>query len=117
MALDSLEEGIYMSRNAVKIKEIRAGMEHINLVARVISVSKPKYVWTRYGKAKVANAVLEDETGRIVLNLWRWQVEIVKPGDIIRIEGAFATSFKGRIELNVGSGGKIIVLKKGSTRP
>ncbi|RLF01542.1 MAG: DNA-binding protein [Thermoprotei archaeon] len=106
-----------MKEKAVKIRSIKAGMEHITLVARVVSISEPKYVLTKYGRAQVASAVLEDETGRTVLNLWRWQIKMVRPGDIIRVEGAFATSFKGRVELNVGSKGRIIVLSRKNNSP
>ena len=96
----------------MKIKDVRPGMENITLTVRVVSVSKPRRVMTRYGEALVANAVVADETGEIILNLWRGQVNIVKPGYIIRIENAFARQFKDRIELNVGSRGRIIVVKK-----
>jgi len=96
----------------MKIKDVRPGMENITLTVRVISVSKPRKVMTRYGEALVANAVVADETGEIVLNLWRGQVSLVKPGYIIRIENAFARQFKDRIELNVGSRGRIVVVKR-----
>ena len=96
----------------MKIKDVRPGMENITLTVRVVSVSKPRRVMTRYGEALVASAVVTDETGEIILNLWRGQVNIVKPGYFIRIENAFARQFKDRIELNVGSRGRIIVVKK-----
>jgi len=67
---------------------------------------------TKYREALVANAVDADETGEIILNLWRDQVNLVNPGYIIRIENAFARQFKDRIELNVGSRGRIVVVKK-----
>ena len=96
----------------MKVKDVRPGMENITLTVRVISVSKPRKVMTRYGEALVANAVVADETGEIILNLWRSQVKLVKPGYVIRIENAFARQFKDRIELNVGSRGRIIVIRK-----
>ena len=96
----------------MKVRDIKPGMENITLTVRVISVSRPRKVMTKYGEALVANAVVADETGEIILNLWRDQVNIVKPGYIIRIENAFARQFKDRIELNVGSRGRIVVVKK-----
>ena len=74
-------------------------------------MSRPRKVMTRYGDALVANAIVTDEAGEVILNLWRSQINLVKPGCIIRIENAFARQFKNRIELNVGSRGRIIVLK------
>ena len=97
----------------MKVKDVKPGMEGITLTVRVISVGEPRKVMTKYGEALVANAIVADETGKITLNLWRSQINIVKLGYIIRIENAFAKQFKGRTELNVGSKGRIIVVKKG----
>ena len=96
----------------MKVRDIKPGMENITLIVRVISVSKPRKVMTRYGEALVANAVVADETGKIILNLWRKQVNLVKPGYLIRIENAFARRFRDRVELNIGSRGRIIVVRK-----
>ena len=94
----------------MKVKDVKPGMENITLTVRVVSVSRPRKVMTRYGEALVASAVVADETGEIILNLWRSQINLVKPGWIIRIENAFARKYRDRIELNVGSRGKIAVL-------
>jgi ssDNA-binding replication factor A large subunit len=48
-----------------------------------------------------------------MLNLWRDQVDLVKPGDLIKVENAFAKEFRDRVELNVGRSGRIVVLKHG----
>jgi len=96
----------------MKIKDIRPGMEGITLVARVLSVGEPKRVMTKFGIASVANAIISDETGKVVLNLWRNQINLVKPGYIIKVENAFAKKFKNRVELNVGKRGRILVLRK-----
>ena len=97
----------------MKIKDLKPGMDGVTITARVVSVSEPRKVSTRYGEALVAQAVIEDETGSAVLNLWRDQVKLVKPGDVIRVENAFTKEFRGRIELNVGKSGRIVVLKHG----
>lgn len=49
-------------------------------------MSRPRKVMTRYGDALVANAIVTDEAGEVILNLWRSQINLVKPGCIIRIE-------------------------------
>lgn len=101
-----------MEAGLMKVRDVEPGMENISLVVRVVSISRPRKVLTRYGEAAVASAVVADETGEIILNLWRGQVGLVKPGCIVKIEGAFAKEFKGRTELNVGRNGSITVLKK-----
>jgi len=95
----------------MKVKDVKPGMSNITLTVRVISVSKPRRVMTRYGEAMVASALVADETGEITLTLWRNQVNIVKPDYIIRIEGAFAKKFRDKLELNVGKRGRITVLR------
>ena len=95
----------------MKVKDVKPGMSNITLTVRVISVSKPRRIMTRYGEAMVASALVADETGEITLTLWRNQVNIVKPDYIIRIEGAFAKKFRDKLELNVGKRGRITVLR------
>ncbi|RLI24465.1 DNA-binding protein, partial [Candidatus Bathyarchaeota archaeon] len=67
---------------------------------------------TRFGPAYVASAVLEDDTGRIILNLWRRQISLVKPGYLVRIENGFIREYRGQLELNVGRTGRIVVLSR-----
>ena len=87
-------------------------MEKIKLVARVLDKSSVTVVDTRFGPAKFAFAVIEDETGRVRLNLWRDQADIVNVGNVVEVVNAFARSFRGQIELNVGKSGRIIVKKR-----
>jgi len=97
----------------MKISQIRAGMRGITIVGEVVSISSVREVMTRYGPAKLAVAIIRDDTGSIKLNLWRRQIDIVKVGDKIRVVNAFVKEFRGVLELNVGSDGKIEVLKHG----
>jgi len=87
-------------------------MERLNLIVRVVDVGSLRTVSTRFGEAKTALALVEDETGRLNLKLWRDQVDLVKPGDIIKIENGFAIQFGGATEINVGSRGRITVIKR-----
>lgn len=96
----------------MKIRDVKPGMSNISLTARVLSISEPRRVETKYGEAMVASAIIADETGEIVLNLWRNQISLVKPGYLIRVENAFAKEYKGKLELSIGKQGKITVLSK-----
>lgn len=87
-------------------------MDGITVTGRITSLGEKREVETRYGKANVASAVLEDDTGKIVLNLWRSQIDLVKVGDLIRIENGFIRTFQQQLELNVGSKGRIVVLSR-----
>lgn len=93
------------------ISDIKSGMRNITVSGKIVKIGQPIEVVTRYGPARVAAAVLQDYTGTIRLNLWRNQIEKVKTGDFVRIENAFAREFSGKLELNIGADGKIVVLK------
>ena len=96
----------------MKISDLRAGMEGVSIIGRVVKILEEADVETRFGKSRLAVAMISDETGSIKLNLWRWQAELVKVGDTIRVENGFVRSFKGQLELNVGSKGKIVVVSR-----
>jgi replication factor A1 len=95
-----------------KIAEIREGMRNLTVVGRISQIREAQPVKTRFGPARVAAAILEDETGSIRLNLWRDQIERVQVGDTVRIENAFIRVFKDQNELNVGKDGRITVLSR-----
>ena len=90
------------------IKDVRAGMSHVNLKAKVVEVSGSRRVTTRYGNyATLAKALIEDETGSIKLCLWNTQIESVKVGDVISIQDAKASRFKGETQLSMGTKGTL----------
>jgi ssDNA-binding replication factor A large subunit len=68
-----------------KIKDLKPHMEGITVVARVVS----KSVVSEVRMKKYARAIVEDETGRIKLNLWRDQVDQIREGDLVKIPDAF----------------------------
>lgn len=96
----------------VKIGKIRPGMRNMKVTGRLKEVGKPREIGTRFGPVTLATAILEDETGSVRLNLWREQIEVVKAGDTIVLENAFAREFGGVVEVNIGADGKIAVLKR-----
>jgi len=96
----------------MKIDQILPGMDNLTTTGQVISKSKKQEVETRYGYTVSANVVLEDETGKINLILWRGQIDHVKVGDIIKVESGFARTFQNQTELNVGSRGRITIIQR-----
>jgi len=92
------------------IRDLRVGMRHINLTARVLEMPKPTGVYTRFGNnAVVANALIGDATGTIKLCLWNDQIGCVSVGDNIQISNARAFAFKGEKQLRVGTKGTVKV--------
>ncbi len=95
------------------IRELRIGMKGIRLTGKVIKISKSNTVYSRFGEEKtVANAKLSDETGFIQFPLWDQQIETIAPGDLIQIENAYVTSFKGELQLRIRKRGKLMVIQK-----
>jgi replication factor A1 len=91
---------------SLQIKDLRIGMKQVNLKAEVLEVAKPASVVTRFGGwANVANALVSDDTGTIKLCLWNEQINSVSAGDMIEIENASISTFRGEKQLRIGKKG------------
>jgi len=56
----------------MKINQIRAGMDGVTVTGRISYIGIKKIVKTKFGEAPVARAILEDDTGRIVIVWFTW---------------------------------------------
>ena len=97
----------------MKISDLRQGMRRVDVEAKVLEVSEPREVQSRYTgqRFKVAEATITDGTGTIKLVLWNEQIDQVNPNDTVRIENGYVKTFRGEIQLNVGRYGKLTVLQ------
>ena len=94
--------------HSLPIKDLRTGMNHVSLRAKVMEIPKPKLVVTRFGNyASVVNALIADETGTIKLCLWNEQINSISNGDTIQIENARASTFRGERQLSIGKSGTL----------
>ena len=99
-------------QDPLHIRDLRRGMKQINLKAKVLEIPKPKLVFTRFCNcATVTNALIADKTGTIKLCLWNEQISSVSKGDIIQIENAHASVFRGEQQLRIGKNGKLSVIE------
>ena len=90
------------------ICDLRTGMKLVNLKAKVLEIAKPSLVFTKYGNyAKVANAVVADDTGTIKLCLWNEQIALISVGDTVQVENANVSMFRGERQLRVGRHGML----------
>ncbi len=90
------------------ISAVRAGMSHVTLKAKILEVAEPRRVVTRYGNnAIVSKVLIGDETGSIKLCLWDGQMDNVSVGDVIQIENAHASLFRGERFLSLGKKGTL----------
>lgn len=99
-------------KSSVLVQDLRHGMKKVNLEAKVLETPMPSTVQTRYGNsAKVTNAWIADETGKIKLCLWNEQVDFVNVGDTVQTKNASVSTFKGERQLRLGKTGTVIVLE------
>ncbi|UCE95685.1 MAG: hypothetical protein JSV51_08215 [Candidatus Bathyarchaeota archaeon] len=100
-----------LDNHHIPIKDLEAGMKKINLRARVIELSKPKQVVTRFNNyAIVTNATLSDETSTIKLPLWNGQINMLSIDDQVQIENANVGVFQGKKQLRIGRNSKLKVI-------
>jgi replication factor A1 len=102
----------FSPKSSVLVQDLRHGMKKVNLEAKVLEIPTPSTVQTRYGNsAKVTNAWIEDETGRVKLCLWNEQLELFGVGDTVQIKNASVSTFKGERQLRLGKNGTATVLQ------
>jgi len=94
--------------HSLPIRDLRTGMNQVNLRARVMDIPTARQVFTRFGNyASVAHALIADETGTVKLCLWNEQIDSVSIGDTIQVENGRMSSFRGERQLSVGKKGTI----------
>jgi replication factor A1 len=97
----------------VKVNQLRIGMRGVAIRVKVIDVSPPKEVATKWGDiARVSNVKVADETGMIRLVLWNDQVGIVHVGDVVTIKNFHVAEYAGALQLKLRRRGKISSIKK-----
>ena len=79
----------------IKIKDIIHKMEGLQVTGKI---SGKRIVPTHTKKHAVAN--LSDETGKILLNLWKDQVDQVKDGDTVYLLAAYTKKEMGSKSLS-----------------
>ncbi len=94
----------------MKINEVKQGMSNVTVEGKVIDISEPRQVNTRYGPKQVADAEIEDDSGQIKLSLWEDQIKSIAIGDMVTVSGAYITVFRDQIQLNIPRSGKLEVV-------
>ncbi|MEM4360966.1 MAG: OB-fold nucleic acid binding domain-containing protein [Candidatus Anstonellaceae archaeon] len=92
----------------LKIGDLKPGLSSFCIQGIISSIEEAKEVITKYGnKIKVSHAILEDESGSIVLTLWGEDSSKYKVGDKIFLENCYVSEFRGNLQLSVKKGGQI----------
>ena len=93
-----------------KISELSAGMNDVDVKAKVTEISEPRTVNTKFGQKTVSNVMVDDGSGSIRLSLWGDQAGTVKQGDQVQVKGGYVKEWNGERQLGIGRGGEIKVL-------
>ncbi len=96
-----------------KIEELNPVSKGIDLLVKVIEINPSKEVTTKDGKThNVAEVLVGDETGCVLLSLWDENIEKVKVGQTLSIKNGYVSLFRGSIRLNIGRYGSMEVVSK-----
>ncbi|MCE4599269.1 MAG: OB-fold nucleic acid binding domain-containing protein [Desulfurococcales archaeon] len=91
----------------LKVSNLKEGMDNVSITGRVLSASEPKIIQTRKGPRRISEAVIGDESGRVKTTLWGKHAGTLQEGEAVEIKGAWTTSYRGEVQLNVGFKGEI----------
>ncbi|MDP7975817.1 MAG: single-stranded DNA-binding protein [TACK group archaeon] len=91
-----------MSDNAMPVMRIRPGLNHVDVLVRVIDAREKRSVVTSTGTKDMSEAMVGDESGRVRLVLWGDKAGSLKKGQPVLIKNAFVTEFHGQLQLNAG---------------
>jgi len=96
--------------NKMKISELKVGQGKVDVEGIVKNISDTR-AFNKYGRdLKVANALLEDDSGSIKLTLWNDDITRIKNNDKIKITNGFVNEFNSEKQLTAGKLGKIEVI-------
>ncbi|MBI2579425.1 MAG: DNA-binding protein [Candidatus Aenigmarchaeota archaeon] len=93
-----------------KIAELSNGSRKVEVEGKVVQKEQPREVSTKFGRKKVCNAIIEDDSGSIMLVLWGDEIDNINEGDTVKIENGYVSEWKDTLQLSVGQYGKMTVL-------
>ncbi len=97
------------SYERTKVSSLKPGLRNLNMTVKIVNIGASRTVSSRRGGKGhlVAEALVGDETGSVILTLWDEQIKKFKAGDTVEIENGYTTIFKGSLRLNTGKTGRV----------
>jgi len=91
----------------VDINTLKPSLRKVNVTVKVVDIGQPLSITSRkdYTVHRVAEALVGDETGCVLLNLWDDQINAFNKGDVIEIKNGYTSLFRGFLRLNIGRRG------------
>lgn len=82
----------------MKIKDLKLGMENVNVEAEVDFVGT--VMGKEYGDEPFAIGFVKDSSGEIKITFWGDDLRLAKKGRKVRIIKGFVSEFRGQVQLN-----------------
>jgi replication factor A1 len=96
----------------LQIKDIDAKVRSVNLKAKVVGKSIPRYVFSRFGDAlTLSTATISDGTGSMRMPLWNAEIDRVSIGDTVQINDGQVRAFRGELQVSLGRKGRLQVIE------
>jgi replication factor A1 len=101
------------SEELLKIEKLTTNSREVNTIVKVVSKSEVRNVTGRdYTVHRVADALVGDETGCVILTLWDDNIDKIKEEAALRIANGYVNLFRGNMRLNIGRYGSFEVLEE-----
>jgi replication factor A1 len=101
----------------LQIKDIDARVRCVNLKAKIVGKSIPRYVFSRFGDAlTLSTATISDGTGSMRMTLWNAEIDRVSIGDTVQIENGRVRTFRGELQVSLGKKGRLQVVENQSAQ-
>jgi ssDNA-binding replication factor A large subunit len=90
----------------VKVQDLKPVKQPgINIIVRVVAKNEPRTVNTKYGKSRVCDFKVGDETGTVTFSLWGTKINEANFGDLLKIENGYCNVWQGNPQLSLGRDG------------
>ena len=88
------------SKEFIKIEKLTPSSRAVNVIVKVVSKSEVRIV--SGGSHRVADALVGDETGSVILTLWDDNIDQIDEEDTLSITNGYVNLFRGNMRLNMG---------------
>lgn len=89
-----------------KLEELQPNEPNVNLLVRIIHLNE-KEIEAQGQKKRIYSGILADETTTRPFTAWDTSAFKLNKGDVIRIESAYTTEWKGEPQVNLGNRARV----------
>jgi len=91
----------------MKVGTLKSNFTSLNVMVKVLSIREPRVIFSRRDRSehRVAEALVGDETGCVLLTLWDDQIETISKDEVYQIKNGYTNLFQDSLRLNMGKYG------------